>query len=275
VVPRLQSSIAVRSARGPWFLVNASPDVQKQVDTLRGTAGNGRRGELRWSPVAGVLLTDAEIDHALGLAVLRESPVPLTLFSTRTVQKALREGFPLLNALDGYCGVDWRELIPGREVLLGPESAGPLVAMPFALPGDPPLYMKGRGADWDGFQIGFTFHDPDTGGVVTYAPGLAELTDAVVERLADSDAVLVDGTFARNDEMTALGLSGRSAIDMGHLPLLGEGGSLERLSSLPSGRKILVHVNNTNPILHEGSIERSAVERAGVEVAWDGLTLEL
>jgi pyrroloquinoline quinone biosynthesis protein B len=255
--------------------VNASPDVQKQVDTLRGAGQNGGREGLRWNPVAGVLLTDAEIDHALGLAVLRESPVPLTLFSTRTVERALREGFPLLNALDGYCGVDWHELTPGREVLLGPEDAGPLVATPFVLPGDPPLYMKGRGADWDGFQIGFTFRDPDTGGVVTYAPGLAHLTDAVLERLADSDAVLVDGTFARNDEMTALGLSRRSALDMGHLPVLGDGGSLERLAALPSERKILVHINNTNPILNERSFERGAVQRAGVEVAWDGLTLEL
>jgi pyrroloquinoline quinone biosynthesis protein B len=222
-----------------------------------------------------VLLTDAEIDHTLGLAVLRESPFPLRLYSTRTVERALREGFPLLNALDGYCGVDWRELTTGDQVALGGEETGPLVVTPFALPGDPPLYMKGRGADLDGLQIGFTFHDPETGGVATYAPGLAELTDAVVERFAASDAVLVDGTFARDDEMTSLGLSRRSALDMGHLPVLGEGGSLERLSALPSERKILVHINNTNPILHERSAERTAVERAGVEVGRDGLTLEI
>jgi pyrroloquinoline quinone biosynthesis protein B len=191
------------------------------------------------------------------------------------VERALREGFPLLNALDGYCGVDWRELTPGREVLLGSDGTGPLVATPFALPGDPPLYMKGRGSDWDGFQIGFSFYDPETGGTATYAPGMAELSDSVMERLAGSDAVLVDGTFARNDEMTSLGLSRRSALDMGHLPLLGAEGSLERLSTLPSPRKVLVHINNTNPILHEKSEERSAVERAGIEVGWDGLTLEL
>jgi pyrroloquinoline quinone biosynthesis protein B len=111
--------------------------------------------------------------------------------------------------------------------------------------------------------------------VVTYAPGLARLDDAVLARLAASDLALVDGTFWSDDELAGLGISARSARDMGHLPLSGPGGTLETLAALERPRKALVHINNTNPILLEDSPERAAVLRAGVEVAYDGLEVEL
>ena len=122
---------------------------------------------------------------------------------------------------------------------------------------------------------GLVLRDHATGGVVTYVPGLATLDDSVIARFAESDLVLVDGTFWRDDELARLGISDRSARDMGHLPLSGPGGTIEVLAALERPRKALVHINNTNPILLEDSPEREEVVRAGVEVAYDGLEVEL
>ena len=122
---------------------------------------------------------------------------------------------------------------------------------------------------------GLVFRDGSGGGVVTYAPGLARLDEDVLARFAASDLVLVDGTFWRDDELALLGISARTAGDMGHVPLSGPGGTLEALARLERPRKALVHINNTNPILLEDSPERAAVVRAGVEVAYDGLEVEL
>jgi pyrroloquinoline quinone biosynthesis protein B len=122
---------------------------------------------------------------------------------------------------------------------------------------------------------GFFIRDDASGGVLTYVPGLARLDDGVLDRFAASDLVLVDGTFWREDELAVLGISARSAHDMGHLPLSGPGGTLEALARLERPRKVLVHINNTNPILLEDSPERAEVVRAGVEVAYDGLEVVL
>ena len=139
--------------------------------------------------------------------------------------------------------------------------------------GDAPRYLNG--SDIDLQASGFVFRDSASGGVVTYVPGLARLDDDVLARFAASDLVLVDGTFWRDDELARLGISARSARDMGHVPLSGPGGTLEALAGLQRPRKVLVHINNTNPILLEDSPEREAVLRAGVEVAYDGLEVQL
>jgi pyrroloquinoline quinone biosynthesis protein B len=122
---------------------------------------------------------------------------------------------------------------------------------------------------------GYVFRDRTGGGVLTYVPGLARLDDAVLGRFAASDLLLVDGTFWRDDELPRLGISARTARDMGHVPLSGPGGTLEALARLRRPRKVLVHINNTNPILLEDSPEREAVLRVGVEVADDGLEIDL
>jgi pyrroloquinoline quinone biosynthesis protein B len=238
--PRTQSSLAIRGDDGPWFLVNASPDLRQQLETLRPARVNG----IRASPIAGVLVSDAEIDHTAGLLLLRESPAPIQVFGDVDIEHALRG--TLLRMLDRFCGVDWQPLEAGREVPLD-------------------------GLTVERFQSGFTFRAG--GAVVTYAPALASLDDDVVARFAASDLVLVDGTFWREDEIPRLGISRRSARDMGHVPL--SGGTLEMLAGLERPRKLLVHINNTNPILLEDSPERDEVVRAGVEVAYDGLEVEL
>ena len=264
--PRTQSSLAIRGNEGPWFLVNASPDARQQLEQLAPEDAD----DVRAAPIAGVLLTDAEIDHTAGLLLLRESGTPVRIFGDDGVERALRDGYPVLAVLERYCGVEWKTLEPESET---PLPASSLVVEPFHVGGDAPRYLSGSGAELE--ASGFVFRDRAGDGVVSYVPGLARLDDAVLSRFAVSDLVLVDGTFWREDELARLGISERSARDMGHVPLSGPGGTLEALAALQRPRKALVHINNTNPILLEDSPERNAVARAGVEVAYDGMEVEL
>ena len=264
--PRTQSSLAIRGEEGPWFLVNASPDTRQQLEALTPGQAHG----VRAPPIAGVLFTDAEIDHTAGLLLLRESATPLRVFGAEGVERALRRGYPVLEVLERYCGAEWQTLESDRARAL--EGSG-LTVEPFEAGGDSPRYL--RGSDVEVQASGFLFRDRASGGVVTYVPGLARLDDGVLARFSSSDVVLVDGTFWRDDELARLGISTRSARDMGHLPLSGPGGTLEELARLVGLRKVLVHINNTNPILLEDSPEREAVHRAGVEVAYDGLEIAL
>jgi pyrroloquinoline quinone biosynthesis protein B len=250
--PRSQSSLAIRGGEGPWFLVNASPDARQQLETLTPGPVDG----VRAPPIAGVLLTDAEIDHTAGLLLLRESTTTVRVFGDEAVERALRQ--TVLRMLERFCGADWQTLESGRA---RPLEGSSLIVEPFH-----------AGAD---HVTGFVFRDGAGGGVVTYVPGLASLDEGVLARFATSDLVLVDGTFWREDELPRLGISERSARDMGHVPLSGPGGTLEALARLKRPRKALVHINNTNPILLEDSPEREAVLRAGAEVAYDGLEIEL
>jgi pyrroloquinoline quinone biosynthesis protein B len=250
--PRTQSSLAIRGDDGPWFLVNASPDARQQLETLTPRPVDG----VRAPPIAGVLLTDAEIDHTAGLLLLRESATPVRVFGDAAVERALRE--TLLRMLERFCGVDWETLEPERARSLDGSS---LAVEAFQTGGDQ--------------ASGFVFRDHVSGGVVTYVPGLATLDDGVLTRFAASDLVLVDGTFWRDDELARLGISARSAREMGHVALSGPGGTLEALARLERPRKVLVHINNTNPILLEDSPERQEVLRAGAEVAYDGLEVHL
>ncbi|MGO9890023.1 MAG: pyrroloquinoline quinone biosynthesis protein PqqB [Solirubrobacteraceae bacterium] len=264
--PRSQSSLAIRGRDGPWFLVNASPDARQQLEAIPDPVVDG----VRSAPVGGVLLTDAEIDHTAGLLLLRESATPVRVYGETGVEVALREGYPVLSMLERYCGLEWHTLEPEREQ---PIDGSSLTVEPFAVGGDAPRYLDGSGVELE--ASGFVLRDRAGGGVLTYVPGLARLDDDVLGRFAASDLVLVDGTFWRDDELALLGISTRSARDMGHQPLSGPGGTLEALARLERPRKVLVHINNTNPILLEDSPERAAVLRAGVEVAYDGLEVEL
>jgi pyrroloquinoline quinone biosynthesis protein B len=264
--PRTQSSLAIRGGEGPWFLVNASPDARQQLDTLVPERFDG----VRAPPIAGVLLTDAEIDHTGGLLLLREAATPVQIFGHEGVALALRHGYPVLTILEQYCGAEWHALRPGVTSSLEGSS---LWVESFPVGGDAPRYLNGSDARLE--AAGLVFRDRAGGGVVTYVPGLARLDDGILSRFASSDVLLVDGTFWRDDELTRLGISTRSARDMGHVPLSGPGGTLEVLAGIERPRKALVHINNTNPVLLEDSPERDAVLRANVEVAHDGLEIQL
>ena len=248
--PRTQSSLGIRGGEGPWFLVNASPDARQQLETL----APERRDGVRAPPIAGVLLTDAEIDHTAGLLLLRESPTPVRVFGDASVERALSD--TLLRMLERFCGVDWQTLEPEQ-----------------------PRPIEDSGLTVEVFRVGdasgLVFRDRATDRVATYAPAVSNLDDSVLSRLAASDLVLVDGTFWRDDELVTLGISKRRGRDMGHVQLSGPGGTLEALARLERPRKVLVHINNTNPILLEDSSERAAVTDAGIEVGYDGMEVAL
>jgi pyrroloquinoline quinone biosynthesis protein B len=263
--PRTQSSIAVE-AGDRWFLVNASPDVRQQMTACRGL--HPRDG--RATPLEAVLLTDAEIDHTLGLLLLREGR-GVTVHATPATEATLRHGTGFLTTLERYCPVRVVPVEPGVEVALTDDLTYTAVDLPT---GKEPRFAEVGSADDPGRVIGYRFRDRRTGGVVVYAPGVADVVPALLDACEGASALLIDGTAFADDELITQGLGTKTAGDMGHLPLAGPGGSLERLAGLPVPRTVLVHINNSNPILHDGSPERAAVERAGVEVGIDGCDIE-
>ena len=186
--PRMQSSLAIRGDEGPWFLVNASPDARQQLETLALPHADG----VRAAPIAGVLLTDAEIDHTAGLLLLRESGTPVRVFGSAGIERALRHSYPVLEMLERYCGAEWQTLEPGRAWALDGSS---LEVEAFDVGGDAPRYLSGSDIDLE--ASGFVFRDSAGGGVVTYAPGLARLDDDVLARFAASRAITSSSHRAR------------------------------------------------------------------------------
>ena len=270
--PRTQSSIAVSANGEDWLLVNASPDILTQI--AHAPALQPGRA-IRDTGIAAVLLMDAQIDHVTGLLMLRERPTPLPLLATPEVFSDIGSGFPITHILSHYCGVQPHELpIDGSPVPL-PGLAG-IQVQTIALSSRPPPYSPFRGNPRLGDNIGLLITHPGNGRKAFYAPGLADVSDSLLALMAECQIVLVDGTFWTHDEMQRLGLSKKAALDMGHLPQSGPGGMVERLDALPAGiRKVLIHINNTNPILVEDSAERAVLTRHGIEVAHDGMELEL
>jgi pyrroloquinoline quinone biosynthesis protein B len=261
--PRTQSSIVVRSGADPWYLVNASPDLLRQLENLPAD-----RSQLRSNPIAGVVLTDGEIDHTAGLLLLRESARPLRVYSTPEVRAALTSNYPLISMLENYCGVDWHELAADGPTALADSTLSIEI---FPTGGDAPIYM----GDAPGpSAIGLTVRDSASEGTLVYVPAIEELGEATAARLAAGDLVLADGTFFRHDDLVALGMGRRDSWAMGHAPLTGEGGTLERLAALDA-TVALVHINNTNPMLLEDSAERSVVEDASLVISEDGMEFDL
>jgi len=251
--PRTQSSIAVSVDDRKWFLFNASPDVQRQIEAFPGLHPHGGRA----TPLAAVLLTDAELDHTLGLLLLREAPV-LRLHATPAVRQTLSDGSGLLSLLERYGRVEWWPVVPGADVAL----ADGLGCRAF----DVPTTKRDRfgvGAG-PGRVVGYRLTDERTGGTLVYLPGAQALPLAAIDHC---DCLLVDGSFWRDDELGA-----RTAREMGHVPVEH---SLPQLRALDVRRTIFVHLNNTNPILLEGTPERRVVEDSGMEVAMDGLEVQL
>jgi pyrroloquinoline quinone biosynthesis protein B len=216
---------------------------------------------------------DAQIDHVTGLLMLRENGRPLPLHATAEVLAELASGFPIVPLLGHYCGVQPEPLPLECGALRWPFLPRAHIA-PVALASKPPPYSPWREAPRPGDNIGVTLVNEDTGRRLFYAPGLAEISPAVWRAMQAADVVLVDGTFWRDDEMIRLGLSRKSALDMGHLPQSGPGGMLEHLARLPAGtRKVLIHINNTNPVLREDGPEHAQLAAAGVELAFDGMEI--
>ncbi|BBL72184.1 pyrroloquinoline quinone biosynthesis protein PqqB [Methylogaea oryzae] len=269
---RTQSSIAVSSDGRRWALFNASPDIRSQLEAFQ---DSWPREGVRDTGIHAIVLIDSQIDHTTGLLMLRESTKPLDIYCSEMVRQDLTSGFPLFNMLQHYCGVNHHEL--------------PLDGSAFSIPGiddlrfhshslksKAPPYSPHRHDPHDGDNIGVVVEQVSTGRKLYYAPGLGEIEPHVAAAMQAADCLLVDGTFWQHDEMGRAGICEKLALDMGHLPQSGPGGMMETLGGLPAAtRKILIHINNTNPILDEASSERQQLTAAGIEVAYDGLEITL
>jgi len=270
--PRTQSSIVVSGDGDSWALVNASPDIlaqlaaQPQLQPARG---------VRDTALAGVVLVDGQIDHTTGLLMLREAGKPWRVWCTDAAYADLTTGHPVLRVLEHYSRVDRRRIaVGGDEFQVDDVDGVRFRALPVA--SKPAPYSPHRDAPAKGDNIALLLTDVASGRMALYAPGLGEIDEAVWRAMQSASCVLVDGTFWTDDEMIGLRVSKKRAREIGHLPQSGRGGMLEWLAKLPaSTRKILIHINNTNPILDEDSPQRAELEQRGVEVAHDGLEIVL
>ena len=270
---RTQSSIFIRPDDAiDGVLFNASPDILEQI---RSHPVLQPARALRDSAIAGVVLMDGQIDHATGLFMLRERGSPLPLWCTDPVAEDLTEGNPVLRVLGHYCGVQRERIALDGSPFTVPGVAGlSFRALPLSSKAAP--YSPHREHPVPGDNIGVTVTDQRSGKSLFYAPGLGDITPPVFDAMASADAVLVDGTFWTDDEMVALGISRKHAREIGHLPQSGAGGMIEWMAKLPvATRRLLIHINNTNPILDEDSAERAALTRAGIEVCEDGMAISL
>ncbi len=254
------------------MLFNASPDILEQI---RSHPALQPARALRDTAIAGVLLMDGQIDHATGLFMLRERSSPLPLWCTDPVAEDLTQGNPVLRVLSHFCGVQRQRIALDGTAFEIPGAGGlSFSALPLTSKAAP--YSPHREQPVPGDNIGVTVTDQQSGRRLFYAPGLGEITPAVFDAMCGADLVLVDGTFWRDDEMLALGISRKRASEIGHLPQSGPGGMLEWLARLPATtRRALIHINNTNPILDEDSAERATLKRAGIEVCEDAMQFTL
>jgi pyrroloquinoline quinone biosynthesis protein B len=252
-----------------WFLCNASPDVREQLTMLPPRATTGSR----YTPVEGIVLTDAELDHTLGIALLREGR-RLHVYATAAVTRTLECDSRILPVTRAFARVSVTELPLGAPVELRDRDGAPsgLTIEAFAAPGDPPRFAS---TDVPGHTVGLLIRDAGTGGTCAFVPGCGALDEAIIARLARADLIFFDGTCWSDDELIQLGISDRTATAMGHLPIFGESGSLAQIGRLPARYKVYTHLNNTNPVLLERSPERAAVEEAGMSVGMDGMEFDV
>lgn len=265
---RTQSSIAVSGDRERWLLVNASPDVRQQI---LGFPALRPAPEKRGTGIAAILLMDSQIDHTAGLTILREGE-RLPIWSTRPVYDDLTTGLPLFKVLDHYCGVDWHEIDTAAPAFAIDGLPG-LTFRAVELSSAAPPYSPHRNNPHPGDNIGLVVQDDVTGGVLFYAPGLGMPDERIAEVAREADCMLVDGTFFTETEMIDQDVGVKSAASMGHLPQSGDNGMLAWLAQFPDARRVLIHINNTNPILDPDSDARAVVEQAGIEVAFDGMEI--
>jgi pyrroloquinoline quinone biosynthesis protein B len=266
---RAQTSLAVSADGRDWFLLNVSPDVRTQLESFAPLHPRARRD----TPISGIGLTNGDVDACLGLFVLRESQ-PLHIYATAAVARGLGEHNVLFRTLQRSPDqLTWHRLEPGVEMpLVGAAGPSGLTVEPVALPGKVALHLEGLTPPSPEDNVGLLIRHGER--ALAFAPSVASWTQEV-ERMARAvDCLFFDGTFYREDELAALGMGTRGAREMAHWPLSGSEGSLGWLRTL-SCKKLLVHVNNTNPILRDDAPERAELAAFAVEVAHDGLDVEL
>ncbi|RKT47099.1 pyrroloquinoline quinone biosynthesis protein PqqB [Thiocapsa rosea] len=268
---RTQSSIAVSANGHDWILLNASPDIRSQLESFPALQPARR---VRDTAIRAILLVDAQIDHTTGLLMLREHTAPWDVYCTEAVYEDLTTGFPVFTVLSHFRGVIWHEIVPHGGDFVIPGSEG-LVFGAVPLKSEAPPFSPHRHNTVPGDNIGVRIRDSATGGRLFYAPGLGSIDPQILREMEAADCLLIDGTLWTDDEMIRGGIGDKRGLDMGHLAQASSGGLIEHLSRLDCTRKILIHINNTNPILDETSPERRTLEQAGIEVAYDGMDIEL
>ncbi len=250
-----------------WHLVNATPDIRFQIESYSALHPGP---SLRETPLRGILLTDAELDHTIGLLVLREG-TPLNIYGSPAILTALAEAFPIRRILQSYAAFRWQEAKPNEVFLI---DDGGLRVQAFRVGVKCPRYTAGWKIDGD-WVMGYRFEDLETKGIAVYAPAIERWSPELTRALARADCAFVDGTFWTDDEMIQAGAGQLTAREMGHLPISGAGGSAEHLSALAVKRKVYIHMNNTNPVLYEDSEEHRFLLDRGIDVGWDGMDVEV
>ena len=265
---RTQCSIAISADRRRWVLVNASPDLRSQLIDFEWQP----RPQTRGTPIEAILLTDADLDHTLGLLLLRENESPLSIYASEAIKEAIEKGLGLTEVLSQYCDVRWVAPPLAFEPLLcrdGKESGLEYKAVEIKGPG--PRYRRST----HGFpRLFYVVRDSVTARRVLLAPAVAQLEPQLLAELGQAEAILFDGTFWSHDDFEKSGISSRSVGELllSHLPILD--GSLNTLAAQRATHKVYVHINNTNPILWASGPERR-LEEMGIQVAEDGMTIEL
>ena len=273
---RSQAQIAVSGDGGQWFLLGTSPDLRTQIEA---TPPLHPQGGMRQSPIAGIVLASADLDHVLGLLLLRELQ-PLRVYATSAVASILRADNSMFGMLQRIPKqVEWTALVPGVTIVLHDTNGGDsgLRCEAVTLPAKFPAYVaadRAAALQPDQALLGMIISDAN-GRRVGYFPTVPDVEETLLSKLDGLDLLFFDGTFWSDDELIRVQGSGQTARQMGHLAVGSPGGSLERLAGLRVPRKMFVHVNNTNPMLNEAGSEFQKVRAAGWVVAEDGWQCQL
>jgi pyrroloquinoline quinone biosynthesis protein B len=265
---RTQCSVGISADGYRWFLVNASPDLRSQL-----TRSKWLPPRTRASPIEAVLLTDADLDHALGLFLLRENESPVLIHASVTIQEAVEEGLRITEVLKQYCGIRWVTAPSTFQPLCcgdGKESGLEYKAIEIDGPG--PRYRRSH---QHSCRVFYVVRDPAAAKSVLLAPAVARLEPQLLDEWCQVDAILFDGTLWADHDFARSGVSSRSAgeLPQSHLPILI--GSLKALAAQRAKHKVYLHINNTNPVLWDDGPERQLLAELGIEVATDGMTIEL
>lgn len=277
--PELQStqaSIAFSTDDAHWFLVNASPDLRQQI--IATPQLHPKAGQLRHTPIAGVILTNGEVDAVAGLLSMREGS-PFTLYAHERVLAILGSNsiFNVLN--EKNVKRQSIEADTAFEPTLPDGSPSGIEILPFAVPGKGAWYLEGKahpaGGDAAGDTLGLRILDKASRKHFYFLAACARVTDDLKSRLSGAALVFFDGTVWRDDELIAAGLGNKTGQGMGHISMSGDRGAIESLAGLDIGRKMFLHINNSNPALLRGSDERRIVEQAGWHIPADGMEITL
>lgn len=268
--PRTQSSIAISENGIDWVLCNASPDIRQQLFDFKQSQP---ARQLRDTGIQSVILMDSQLDHTTGLLTLREG-CPIDVWCTDMVYQDLSTGFPIFNLLKHWNGgLKHYTIDPQQPFKI--DHFKHLEFIPLVIQSAAPPYSPHRNDPHDGDNIALVIKDHRSNQQLFYAPGLGKIDSSILQIMQDSDCVMIDGTLWTDDEMQRLGVGLKTGQEMGHLYIDGEGGSLHYLDQLKHQRKILIHINNTNPILNELSAEYAKLQQHNIEVAFDGMLIEL